>query len=131
MFDQLKAKRHSCLMDNLYLSALFCKRSQNSANQVKLHGVTRGELKGIPKYILQTELQNKDLQCAARGTVKAAILQGDPNIDGLVALSIYDSKPAYFLSTVMESIMWDTNKKKVFNPSTFQMFMSKFLRLNW
>ena len=76
-------------------------------------------------------MQNKDLQCAARGTGKAAILQGDPNIDGLVALSIYDSKPTYFLSTVMESIMWDTNKKKVFNPSTFQMYMTKLLRRNW
>ena len=131
MFDQLKAKHHSCFMDNLYLSALFCKRSQNSDNAVKLHGVTRGELRGIPKCIVQTELQNKDLQCAVRGTVKAAVLLGDPDINGLVAWSIYDSKLTYFLSTVMESIKWDINKKNVFNPATFQMYMTQFLRLNW
>ena len=112
MFDHLKVKQHSCFMDNIYLSALFCKRSQNSGNQVKLYSVTRGELKGISKCILQTESQNKELQCAVHGTVKTAIFQGGPKIDRRVALSIYNSKPAYFFSTTIESIMWNTNKKK-------------------
>jgi len=91
MFDQLQSSHHNVYMDNLYISALFCKRAQNSKNKVNTHGVCRGELKGIPKWILQKEVQNEMLQPQLRGAVKAAVLDGDPDIKDLVAISIYDS----------------------------------------
>ena len=93
-------------------SLSFCTVLQEISNLYKSSEVTwcdKGEIKGIPKCILQTDLQNKDLQAKAQGTVKAAVLEGDPDMEGLVALSVYDSKPTYFMSTVMEGIEWDVN----------------------
>lgn len=76
MFDQLQLPHHNVYMDNLYMSDLFCKRAQNSKNKVNTHGVCRGELKDIQKFILQTEVQNEKLQFKLRGTVKSCCLGG-------------------------------------------------------
>ena len=96
-----------------------------------VHGVTRPTMKGIPLIVKQNEVKKKGDLEKVRHSVKAAVLKGDPDMEGLVALSIYDSKPTYFMSTVMEGIEWDVNKNKVFNSSTFKTYDTKFLRLNW
>ena len=41
MFGQLKASHHNCVMDNLYMSALFAKRAKLSKNKANIHGVTQ------------------------------------------------------------------------------------------
>ena len=63
-------------------------------------------MKGVPKRIIQKEVQNEKLQVEMRGTIKATVLTGDPEVKGLVAISIYDSKPTNFLSTVVDRIVW-------------------------
>ena len=40
-----------------------------------------------------------------RGTVKVEILEGNPEAKNLLAISIYDSKPVYFLSTVIDRVI--------------------------
>ena len=55
LFDMLRETYHSFYMDNLYMSALFAKHAIQSKNKVKIHGVTRNHLKGIPSIIQQTE----------------------------------------------------------------------------
>jgi len=63
--------------------------------------------------------------------VKAAALEGDPDIKNLVAVSIYDSQPANFLSTVLKDIKWEMNGKTIFNLTCFKAYETHFLRTNF
>jgi hypothetical protein len=55
---------------------------------------------------------------SVRGTVKAAVLLGDPHCPALLATSVYDTKPVHFLSTVCENIKWMVKERQVFNVDT-------------
>ena len=68
------------------MSALFCKQSLLSKNKVMIHGVTKNHQKGIPSLIQQTEVQNETLMLQKKGTVKVAVLDGDPDIKKMIAI---------------------------------------------
>lgn len=70
--------------------------------------------RGAPKCVLQVEQQSADDQRAVRGTVKAAVLIGDPDCPNLVASSVYDSKPVHYLSMVSPSIKWIVKEKRMY-----------------
>jgi hypothetical protein len=131
LFDTVKDKYHHCGMDNLYNSVAFCKAAFKHPNKVLLHGVTRKGGRGIPSCILQDEVTNKKKQMAVRGTVKAAVLQGDPDCPDLVASSGYDTKPVHFLSMTCDSVKWIVKEKAVFNKDTGKTEIMRFLRLNY
>jgi hypothetical protein len=131
LFDTLKDKYHQCGMDNLYNSVAFCKAAFKHPNKVLLHGVTRRGGRGIPACVLQDEVKNKKQQMLVRGTVKAAVLEGDPECPNLVASSVYDTKPVHFLSMICDSIRWIVKEKSVFNVETGKMETMRFLRLNY
>ena len=80
--------------------------------KVKIHGVTRTDNRGIPKCVMQTEIQNYKVVDETRNTVKVAVLENDSSITNLLAISYYDSKPVYFLSTVIPEVKWITVTKK-------------------
>jgi len=65
-----------------------------------------------------------------RGTVKVAVLKGDPGCASLIAATVYDTKPVHFLSMSAESIQWVENERHVYNVEKQQMEWIKFLRLN-
>ena len=67
----------------------------------------------------------------ARGTIKVAVLEGDPGVKYLLAISIYDSKPVYFLSSVLDKVYWQIKTRKVYNPSTRKMYVMKYHRTNF
>ena len=100
LFDKLKEDHHNVWFDNLYLSARFAKGAYLHDKKVKISGPTRKSGRGLPAFVLQEEKTNKKEICAVRGTVKASVLEGDPDIPNLVACSYYDQKPIYFLSTI-------------------------------
>ena len=131
MFDQLKNENHSVYMDNLYMSASFARNAIKSKNKVKIHGVTRTDNRGIPKCVLQTEVQNDKVAEEQRNTVKVAVLEGDKTIQDLVAISFYDSKPVYFLSSVVPEIKWNTVTKNIYSKSLDKKVSLKFLRPNF
>ena len=62
--------------------------------------------------VTQMELINENMILQVRNTIKVAVLEGDDDINDLVAVSYYDSKPVYFLSTVVDEVKWITVKKK-------------------
>ena len=62
--------------------------------------------------------------------MKAAVLEGDAEVPGLVAILYYDQKPGHFLSTICECIQWVQCEKKVYSVETEQVEVMKFLRLN-
>ena len=41
---------------------------------------------------------------AQKGTVKVAVLEEDCDAENIIAMSYYDSKPIYFLSTVLKNV---------------------------
>ena len=62
--------------------------------------------------------------------MKAAVLEGDAEVPGLLAILYYDQKPVHFLSTICERIQWVQCEKKVYSVETEQVEVMKFLRLN-
>ena len=73
---------------------------------------------------------NKKDQLKVRGTVKAAVLVGDPDCPNLIASSVYDTKPVHYLSMASDSIKWIVKERKVFNVDTNQIEKLQFMRLN-
>ena len=65
-----------------------------------------------------------------RHTVKAAVLRGDKVCHDLIACSIYDTKPVYFLTNAAEKIEWVKKQKKTFDPNSREKFDLQFYRLN-
>ena len=130
LISQLPHKYYTLGMDNLYMSAKLCRLTYGSKQRVMIHGVTRPSLRGIPPAIKQDEVTRKgDLQ-KVRHTVKAAILKGDEVCNNLVSISIYDTKPVYFLTSATESITWTKKEKQVYDGRTKKTFKMPFYRLN-
>ena len=71
-----------------------------------IYGVTRKSGRGIPKCILQEEVSTRGALARVRGTVKVAKLVGDEYIQGLVAISLYDTKPVYVMTNAIEQVKW-------------------------
>jgi hypothetical protein len=130
LFDTVKDDHHQCAMDNLYNSVAFCKAAVNHSKKVLCHGVTRKGMRGIPNCVKQEEGKNKKEQLEKRGTVKAAVLEGDSKCQNLVASSVYDTKPVHYLSMVAEELKWVEVSKPVYNVDTGGMEKLKFLRMN-
>ena len=101
IFDSLEDDYHHVGMyKNLYNSAGFCRAAYNHPRKVLCHGVARKSGRGIPPSVLQEEVKNITQQRDVRGTVKAAVLEGDLGCPNLVASSVYDTKPVHYLSMV-------------------------------
>jgi hypothetical protein len=130
LFDQLKTKHHRCWVDNLYMSARFAKAAFSHGNKVLVAGVTRAKGHGIPKCVLQEAVEKQKDLTTTRGTIKAAVLEGDPGCPELVSVSVYDNKPVHFISMICDSIKWVEKTRKVWNNNTRKMEEIKYLRVN-
>ena len=64
-------------------------------SKVLVNGVTRKGMRGLPKCVLQDEVVLRSAQINVRGTVKAAVLEGDDDCPNLIACSVYDTKPVH------------------------------------
>jgi len=115
--------------DNLYMSCRFAKAAFNGKNKVLLTGVTRTDKRGLPLAVVQ-EVVKKEAMPTTRGTTKAAVLIGDSECPNLVAVSVYDTKPAHFLTMAAGSIEWTTNKRKVWHKGQRKLTKVDYLRLN-
>ena len=63
-----------------------CRSAWRCRNNIQVFGVVRAKGRGVPPCVIPKEVSRKiDLE-KMRGTLKAAKLVGDANIDGLVAL---------------------------------------------
>ena len=64
-------------------------------------------------------------------TVKLAVLYGNPDIKQMIAISYYDSKNIYFLSTVVINVELIELTRKCFNKEKSLMDEVSFLRPNF
>ena len=102
-------------MDSLYMSAKFAKIEMiDSVNNVLIHEVTRAS-RGISPCIVQEVVTKKEDLLCTRGTMKQAVLTVDDNCLGLVATSLYDSKPVYLLSDACTSLQWTKKDRKLWH----------------
>ena len=117
-------------MDNLYLSAAFCKKSKTHPKNIMILGVASKGMRGVPECVKQEIVMNKKKQIEVRGTVKAVVLKGDDKCPKLVCCSVYDAKPVHFFSMSCPSLKWKILNRKVYNVDTGEQEMMEFLRLN-
>jgi len=130
LFDSVDDEYHQCAMDNLYNSAAFCRAAYHHDKKVLCHGVARKGGRGIPDSVLQAEVINRKDQLKVRGTVKAAVLEGDPGCPNLVASSVYDTKPVHYLSMITSELKWIVKEKIVYNVDSGKSEILSFLRMN-
>eukprot|EP00957_Ditylum_brightwellii_P146697 11166851-Ditylum_brightwellii.AAC.1 len=127
-FYQLDGQYYRCDLDSLYTSAKFAKLALKHKNYV--HGVTRKGGWNLPSCVLQEKVISRTGQLAVQGTVNAAILHGDPECKGLVAVSVYDTKPVHFLTTANNSTKWIEMTREVYSKEHGKSIMIKHLHLN-
>ena len=96
LFDHLEDQFHECGVDNLYMSAKFCRDAYTHHKKVKLHCVTRKDGRGLPRCIIQEAVDSKIEQEKVRGNERAAVLDGDSAYPLLLAVLVYDTKPIHF-----------------------------------
>ena len=77
IFDSLKDDNHQFRIDNLYNSADFCRSVYHHDRKVLCPSVACKAGRGILKCVLQDEEKNPVSRQSARGTFKAAVLEGD------------------------------------------------------
>jgi hypothetical protein len=65
-----------------------------------------------------------------RGTTKAAWLTGLARCLDLLAVSLYDTKPVYLLSTMAHEVRWMVKQWRVWSASAQKKAMMKYLCLN-
>ena len=129
LFDSVVSPHHQCFMDNLYNSASFCRAAYNHPKKVLTSGVARKGSRGVPESVVQVEVTSRSAQIGVRGTVKAAVLEGDPGCPHLLASSVYDAKPVHYLSMMSTNIEWIVKTRQVFSYATGQQEDLQFLRL--
>ena len=130
LWDQLPAKNYTCAMDNLYMPSKFCRPAWQSKQHVMAYGVVRRDNRGVPKYIKQSSVTKKNEIEKVRGTLKVAHLKGDDKIKGLVALSLYDSKPFYMMSNACDKVEWTQKSRKIWRKDTQRLVAMKFHCIN-
>ena len=130
LISQLPDKGYTLGMDNLYMSTKLCRLAYSMEQKVMIHGVTRPSLRGIPPCIKQEEVKRKKELETVRHTVKVAVLRNDEVCKDLVSISLYDTKPVYFLTNVCTEITWTEKQKKVYDAIKKDTFHLPFHRLN-
>ena len=119
-------------MDNLFISAKFIRAAFSELkSRVMIHGVCRMKGRGLPSIVHQEDF-TKDRPRANLhyGDVKAAVLQGDPKCPNLIAFSVYDAKPVYFLSTAAEKVCWEKNTRSVYDKTLRKKVKIHYYRSN-
>ena len=95
-----------------------------------VHGVTQEKVKGVPSCLFQKKDTSKIAHAKGRWTLKVTTLKGDPSIPGIVALSLDDSKPFYFMSNACEVFKWNKMTRKVWSKEKNSMVEMTFFSLN-
>jgi len=97
-------------------------------NQVQIHGVVRRTCRGVPACVLQEFQKNSKEADKVRGTIKAAVLEGDSSCPSLICMSYYDAKDVYFMSTAVTEIKWVLKERSVYDKNAQKLVKLTFMR---
>ena len=95
-----------------------------------LHGAVRDQGRGVPGCLYQKKETTKLAVAKAKWTLKVSTLKGDGAIPGIVAISLYDSKPFYFMYNACEEVKWKQMTRQVWHIDLQKMVEMPFFRLN-
>ena len=129
LIEQLGNNYHCIYMDNLYLSARLCLVAWKNHKSM-IHGVCRQGGRGIPEKLKQDAFTKQDEEFNARGTLLAAVCQGDPEMTPIICTSLYDVKPFYMMSTVADQVIWTKKNMTIFCSTKRKKVQVPFYRLN-
>ncbi len=104
-------------MELVHLSTFF-REACTATNQVLCHGVARKSGRGVPMCVIQEEPKSKTQQDPMRRKTKAATLTIDPVIKDFVTISVYDTKPVYFLPMASTGLKWIEKREKNFDQNS-------------
>ena len=130
ILDQVVSKNHTIGMDNLYISAKSFRFGWRHPDRFMFHGVARDKGKGVPSCLFQKKDTPKIAHAKARWNLKVATLKGNPSISDIVALSLYDSNPFYFMPNVCEVVKRNKMMHKVWSKEKNRMAKMPFSRYN-
>ena len=130
LFGMLQDEFHRVGCKNICVSAKLCKEACNHAKKVMIRGACRMFGRGFPSMTIQEEAKTPAEKEKARGTVKGAMLSGDPEVPDLVAISVCDAKPVNFLSACCETVQWVKKTRKTHDRSSNKVVERAFLQLN-
>ena len=130
LVGQLPDSNYKCGMDNLFMSPKFAKIAKNDSGKgIMIHGVCRVS-RGIPNCITQVAVTKKEELLRNRGILKAYVLKGDSKCNGIVAVSLCDSKPVYFTSNACENIRWKLKNQILWHKERGRNVNAPFYFLN-
>ena len=116
-------------MENLF-NGLKIYSALKRCSGVTCSGVFRSNA-GIPECIKQEKHPTgSTAAAAAKGTLKVAVLKGDPMLEDMVMAAVYDQGPVYFGSNRATEIKWVGKSRKVWCPRSNKRIEIKFWRLN-
>ena len=95
-----------------------------------MHGVCRQGGRGIPDAIKQEAFTKVEEEHAARGTLRVAVLEGDPEMTPIICTSLYDVKPFYMMSTVTSEVKWTRKTMNVFCTTNRKKVEVPYYRIN-
>ena len=129
LIEQLGTNHHCIYMDNLYMSAKLCLAAWKH-HKAMLHGVCRQGGRGIPDKLKQETRTKQDEEFNARGTLIAAVCDGDPEMTPIICTSLYDVKPFYMMSTVASEVVWTRKFMNIFCATDRKKVQIPFYQLN-
>ena len=129
LIEQLGTKHHCIYMDNLYMSAKLCLVAWRH-HKAMLHGVCRQDGRGLPDKLKQETHTKQDEEFNARGTLLAAVCNGDPEMTPIICTSLYDVKPFYMMSTVASEVVWSRKFMNIFCATNRMKVQVPFYLLN-
>ena len=81
--------------------------------------------------VIQKEEKNKKAAENLRGTTKLARLINSPDYKDLMVMSVYDTTPVHFLSTISESLDCIQKERKVCSADNNNNVSMEFIRLGF
>ena len=107
---------HQIFYDNLHTSLKLTKGAIIYARSKCLtRGACRMKNRGLPISTMLGKVTRKVDKASMVGTTKASVLNADEHCPNVITFSAHDQKPVYFLSTVMDSISWETFTTKKYD----------------
>ena len=95
-----------------------------------IHGVTRQLGKGIPKCIDKKVHTRNDNIMRHMGKLKVAKLVGETTMKYLLAISLYDVKPFYFMKNDWAEIRWIQKHRDIWSGCLQCMIKMPYYILN-
>ena len=129
-FDALREAHHRCQCDKLHNSVNFTKRCYLHPKKVLVAGVCHKNGRGVPASAFQEEIANRSEQMKVRGTVKFAILKGDPSCPNMLVGSVHDSKPVHMVTMITDAVRWTIKTRRIWSKELGKLMTMSHLRLN-